>query len=73
MYWNLFFGIQIVSQLLVKILVSKHLFADVLQKKVYLKILQELYLKREALAQVFSCEICEISKNTLFTPLDDCF
>ena len=28
-------------------------------------------IKREALAQVFSCEFCEISKNTFFhrTPL----
>ena len=24
-------------------------------------------LKKETLAQVFSCEFCEISKNTLFT------
>ena len=24
-------------------------------------------LKKEALAQVFSCEFCEISKNTIFT------
>ena len=24
-------------------------------------------LKKEALAQVFSCEICEISKNAFFT------
>ena len=24
-------------------------------------------LKKEALTQVFSCEFCEISKNTLFT------
>ena len=29
----------------------------------------------ETLAQVFSCEFCEISKNTFFyrTPLDNCF
>ena len=28
-------------------------------------------IKKEALAQVFSCEVCKISKNTLFyrTPL----
>ena len=25
-----------------------------------------LYLKKETLAQVFSCEFCEISKNTFF-------
>ena len=24
------------------------------------------FIKKEALAQVFSCEFCEISKNTLF-------
>ena len=24
------------------------------------------YIKKEILAQVFSCEICEISKNTFF-------
>ena len=29
------------------------------------------FIKKEALAQVFSCEFCEISKNTFFykTPL----
>ena len=33
------------------------------------------FIKKETLAQVFSCEFCEISKNTFFfrTPLDDCF
>ena len=25
------------------------------------------YIKKETLAQVFSCEFCEISKNTFFT------
>ena len=25
------------------------------------------FIKKEALAQVFSCEFCEISKNTFFT------
>ena len=32
-------------------------------------------VKKETLAQVFSCEFCEISKNTFSyrTPLDDCF
>ena len=34
------------------------------------------FIKKETMTQVFSCEFCEISKNTLFTeqtPLDDCF
>ena len=33
------------------------------------------FIKKEALAQVFSCEFYEISKNTVFyrTPLGDCF
>ena len=34
------------------------------------------FTKKETMTQVFSCEFCEISKNTLFTeqtPLDDCF
>ena len=33
------------------------------------------FIKKETLAQAFSCEFCEISKNTLFyrTPLDNCF
>ena len=33
------------------------------------------FIKNEALAQVFSCEFCEISKNTFFhrTPLNDFF
>ena len=32
-------------------------------------------VKKETLAQVFSCEFCEISKNTFFTEplLGDCF
>ena len=32
---------------------------------------QSLFFKEETLAQVFSCEFCEISKNTFFhrTPL----
>ena len=32
-------------------------------------------IKRETLAQVFTCEFCEISKNPFFyrTPLSDCF
>ena len=28
---------------------------------------QSLFFKKETLAQVFSCEFCEISKNTFFT------
>ena len=32
------------------------------------------FIKKETLAQVFSCEFYEISKNTFHrTPLDDCF
>ena len=33
------------------------------------------FIKKETLAQVFSCEFCWISKNTFFyrTPPDDCF
>ena len=33
------------------------------------------FIKRETLVQMFSCEFCEISKNTFSyrTPLDDCF
>ena len=33
------------------------------------------FLKKESLAQVFSCEFCEIFKNTFFyrTPPGDCF
>ena len=27
------------------------------------------FIKKETLAQVFSCEFCEISKNTFFTEL----
>ena len=49
-------------------------------KKVFLEILQNSqentcarvsFFKKESLAQVFSCEFCEISKNTFFyrTPL----
>ena len=34
-----------------------------------------MFIKKEALAQVLSCEFFEISKNTFFhrTPLGDCF
>ena len=28
---------------------------------------QSLFIKKETLVQVFSCEFCEISKNTFFT------
>ena len=33
------------------------------------------FIKKETQAQVFSCQFCDISKNTFFyrTPLDDCF
>ena len=33
------------------------------------------FIKKETLAQMFSCELCEISNNTFFyrTPLGDCF
>ena len=31
------------------------------------------FIKKKTLAQVFSCEICEISKNTFFTEHRDCF
>ena len=46
-------------------------------KKVFLEVSQNSqevaggaacnFIKKETLAQVFSCEFCEISKNTLFT------
>ena len=37
----------------------------VLQKKAFLEIPQACnFIKKETLAQVFSCEFCEISKNT---------
>ena len=42
-------------------------------KKVFLKISQNsqentcAFIKKEALAQVFSCEFCQISKNNFFT------
>ena len=37
-------------------------------KKVFLEILPEAcnFIKKEALAQLLSCEFCEISKNTFF-------
>ena len=37
--------------------------------------LQANFINKESLAQVFSCEFCEISKSTFFyiTPPDDCF
>ena len=33
------------------------------------------FIKKETLTQLFSCEFCEIYKNTFFhiAPLDDCF
>ena len=44
----------------------------VLCKKVFLEISQNSqentnFIMKETLAQVFSCEFCEISKNTFFT------
>ena len=30
-------------------------------------LMPETFIKKETLAQVFSCEFCEISKNTSFT------
>ena len=48
-----------------------------LYSRIYLHLIQPLYiynlawpatlLKKESLAQVFSCEFCEISKNTFLT------
>ena len=38
-------------------------FAEYTEKYLY----QGLFFKKETLAQVFSCEFCEISKNNLFT------
>ena len=34
---------------------------------------QSLFIKKEPLAQVFSCDFCEISMKTFFTPLNYCF
>ena len=68
---------------------SSHLKCSV--KKVFLEILQDLkestcarvyfliklqaFIKKETLAQVYSCEFCKISKNTFSyrTPPSDCF
>ena len=42
-------------------------------KKVFLQIHKKVrilacnFIKKETLAQIFSCEFCEISKNTFFT------
>ena len=45
----------------------------VLQENVFLEISQNSqennFIKKETLALVFSCEFCEISKNTFFTEL----
>ena len=55
---------------------SKVTTGGVLLKKVFLEISQNLhentclfcnFIKKETLAQAFSCEFCEISKNTLST------
>ena len=47
----------------------------ILSEKVFLEISQNSSEKTCALAQVFSCEFCVISKYTFFyrTPLGDCF
>ena len=50
------------------LLSSKAATRGVLQKKVFLEICAACnFIKQEALAQVFSCEFCKISKNTFFT------
>ena len=36
-------------------------------KSYFMRILFYNFIKKETLAQVFSCEICVISKNTFFT------
>ena len=36
-------------------------------KKVFLEVTACNFIKKETLAQVFSCEFCEISYNTFFT------
>ena len=36
-------------------------------KKAQLYLKRPSFIKKEALAQVFSCEFCQISKNTFFT------
>ena len=58
------------------VLYSEAANRGVLSKKVFLEISQNSqentcaacnFIKKEALAQVFSCESCEISKNTFLT------
>ena len=54
---------------------SEAAIRDVLYEKVFLEIPQNSqentvvcnFIKKETLAQVFSCEFCEISKSTFFT------
>ena len=60
-----------------RLLHSKVATRGVLKKKVLLEILQNsqkstcarvsFFIKKETLAQVFPCEFCKISKNTIFT------
>ena len=42
-------------------------FAKFTGKHLLIKLQALNFIKRETLAQVFSCELCEISKNTFFT------
>ena len=52
-------------------LISEAATRVVLWKKIFLEISQQSlffnFIKNETLVQVFSCEFCEISKNTFFT------
>ena len=67
-----FFGLEAVAQ---RCSVKK-VFSEISQNSqentcARVSILIKLFIKKETLAQVFSCEFCEISKNTFFyrTPL----
>ena len=70
--FEMFLRIQIISSK-VKKLVAKRLIEAIVRrcfvKKVFLEILQnsQKNIKKESLAQVFSCGFCEMSKNTFFT------
>ena len=50
---------------------AKKVFLEVSQNYTGKHLCQSLFFKRETLAQVYSCECCEISKNTFLhrTPL----
>ena len=53
-----------------------HAFIIVVSKRtIHIKLQACNFIKKETLAQVFSCEFREISKNTFFyrTPRGDCF